>query len=98
MRTLRGCGLAKGRGLDVEKKGRGDYSRVMSTVQEIEAAIAELPKDEFWKLTDRLIARREDEWDRQIEADAKAGRLDFLFDEADAAREAGTCRPWPADS
>lgn len=48
----------------------------MSTVEEIEAAIARLPKDEFWSLTDRLIARREKEWDVQIEADARAGRLD----------------------
>lgn len=55
----------------------------MSTVQEIEAAIAQLSKDEFWKLTDRVIALREAEWDRQIEADANAGKLDRLFEQAD---------------
>lgn len=39
----------------------------MNTVMEIERAIAQLPKDEFWKLTGRLIALREEAWDRQIE-------------------------------
>lgn len=64
----------------------------MSTVKEIEEAIAQLPKDEFWSLTDRLIAMREDEWDRQIEADAKSGKLDRLFEQADRDFEAGRCK------
>ena len=64
----------------------------MSTVQEIETAITQLPKDQFWKLTDRLIALREDEWDRQIEADAKSGKLDKLFEQADGDFEAGRCK------
>jgi hypothetical protein len=67
----------------------------MSTVSEIEAAIAQLPKDEFWKLTDRLIAMREEQWDRQMDADAASGKLDFLSEEADGARQAGTLRDWP---
>jgi hypothetical protein len=64
----------------------------MSTVTEIEAAIAHLPKDEFWKLTDRLIALREEAWDRQIEKDAESGKLDKLFDQADRDFEAGRCK------
>lgn len=64
----------------------------MSTVMEIEAAIAKLPKDEFWKLTDRLIALREEAWDRQIEKDAESGKLDKLFDQADRDFEAGRCK------
>jgi predicted unusual protein kinase regulating ubiquinone biosynthesis (AarF/ABC1/UbiB family) len=64
----------------------------MSTVKEIEAAIAQLPKDEFWKLTDRVIALREEEWDRQIEKDAKSGKLDKLFEQADHDFEAGRCK------
>lgn len=66
--------------------------RDMSTVKEIEAAIAQLPKDEFWKLTDRLVAMREDAWDRQIEADAKSGKLDKLFEQADRDFDAGRCQ------
>ena len=64
----------------------------MSTVTEIEAAIAQLPKEAFWQLTDRLIARREEEWDHQIETDAKSGKLDRLFEQADRDFEAGRCK------
>ncbi|HMJ05534.1 MAG TPA: hypothetical protein VK474_04700 [Chthoniobacterales bacterium] len=64
----------------------------MSTVQEIEAAIAQLPKEEFWSLTDRVLALREDAWDRQIESDAVSGKLDKLFEQADRDFEAGRCQ------
>ena len=64
----------------------------MNTVQEIEAAIAQLSEDEFWRLTDRLIALREEAWDRQIEADANAGKLDRLFEQADCDFEEGRCK------
>ncbi len=64
----------------------------MTTVEEIETAIAQLPKAQFWKLTDRLIALREEEWDRQIEADAKTGKLDKLFEQADRDFEARHCK------
>lgn len=67
----------------------------MSTVAEIEAAIGRLSREQFWELTDRLIARRNEEWDRQMDEDARAGRLDFLFKEADEERQAGTLRDWP---
>ena len=67
----------------------------MSTVDEIKQAIEQLPKKEFWTLSEWVIKRHEDEWDRQIEADAKAGRLDFLFEEAEAERKSGRLRDWP---
>lgn len=67
----------------------------MSTLQEIEAAIEKLPKEEFWQLSDWVLRRRDDEWDRQIDEASAAGKLDFLFDEAEAARKAGTLRDWP---
>lgn len=65
----------------------------MSTVTEIESAIQQLPRDEFWRLTDRLIALREEEWDRQIEHDAKNGKLDPLWERAKADIEAGRVKP-----
>lgn len=61
----------------------------MSTVEEIEKAIGDLPREDFWKLTDRLIERRESAWDAQIEADAKAGLFDSLWGEAEKEIEAG---------
>lgn len=61
----------------------------MSTVEEIEKAIVGLPREDFWKLTDRLIEKREAAWDAQIEVDAAAGRLDALWAEAKKEIEAG---------
>lgn len=68
----------------------------MSNVDEIEAAIARLPKDAFWKLTDRLIERREAEWDSQLESDVEAGRLDDLWAQAEQEIEAGETTPLDA--
>jgi hypothetical protein len=56
----------------------------MTTLKEIETAIERLPREEFLELTDWVSARSGDEWDRQIEEDMKAGRLNQL---AFAARE-----------
>jgi len=39
----------------------------------------------------------QDAWDRQIEADIKAGRLDRLAEEALADHRAGKTRPFPGD-
>jgi hypothetical protein len=68
----------------------------MSTFEEIEKAIGGLPRSDFWKLTDKLIARREADWDAQIEADAASGRLDALWDAAEKEIEAGETQPLDA--
>ncbi len=65
----------------------------MSTVQEIEAAIAHLPTEDFLKLVDRLRSRHAAAWDRQIEEDAAAGRLDPLWEEARREIAEGKTRP-----
>lgn len=54
----------------------------MIRVQEIHAAIESLPRDEYVQLRDWFLERDWAEWDKQIEEDSKAGKLDFLFDEA----------------
>jgi hypothetical protein len=69
----------------------------MSTVQEIEAAIGELPRNEFFELITWIKGQFEDEWDREIEDDVKAGRLDHLAREAVAEYRAGRTRPFPPD-
>lgn len=67
----------------------------MSTVEEIkEACLTKLTVSERAELM-RWLAGQDDEWDRQIEKDAESGKLDFLFREAEAEREAGTLRDWP---
>ncbi len=65
----------------------------MSTVQEIEAAIQQLPDAEVLALVDRLRERHAEAWDRQIESDVKAGRLDFLIEEAQVELRQGETKP-----
>jgi hypothetical protein len=62
----------------------------MSTVVEIESAIAKLPKKDFWELASWFDDLRNQAWDEQMEADAAAGKLDFLVAEAEHERSGGT--------
>ena len=52
----------------------------MTSIQEIERAIAELPRQEFFELVRHLRERHSNEWDRQIEEDDYNGRLQALHD------------------
>jgi hypothetical protein len=68
----------------------------MSTVTEIEAAIAKLPRRELWRLKENLDRHCEAQWDAQIEADSRSGGpLDRLAQKAMADFRAGRCRPLP---
>ena len=51
----------------------------VSTLAEIEAAIAKLPPPEFRELLHKLNERDASAWDRQIEDDARSGKLDRLY-------------------
>ena len=56
---------------------------IMSTVGEIIEAVKKLPEREKSEFLERLAdVDFDDAWDRQIEADAKAGRLNPLWQEA----------------
>jgi hypothetical protein len=52
------------------------------SLQEIEKAIEQLPPQDFKTLVAWLDEVRADLWDKQIEADAKAGKLDKLAEQA----------------
>lgn len=67
----------------------------MSTVLEIESLISELPPEEFWKLADRFDEIKAEAWDKQIEADAQAGRLRPAAEKALAQFRAGQTQPLP---
>jgi len=73
------------------------YDSSMSTVQEIEAAIERLPREELFQITDWISSKFGDAWDRQIEEDIKAGRLDDLAQQALAEFRAGKTTPFPSD-
>ena len=66
----------------------------MSTVTDIVAAVKQLPEDQKGELLERLReVDFEDAWDREIQADAKAGRLDPLWQQAVKDIEAGRTKP-----
>lgn len=69
------------------------YFIAMTTVKEIKDAIQHLPGGEFSKIRDWIIERDWAEWDAQIERDSKAGKLDFLLDEALQDKKSGNTRP-----
>ena len=56
----------------------------MSTVQEIESAILKLPPGDFQSLADWFDRLRETDFDRQLAVDAKSGRLDAIYQRAQA--------------
>ena len=62
----------------------------MSNVTEIKQAILELSKAEYVEIVEWLHQLEEEGWDRQIEEDAKSGKLDSLAAEAWEAKANGT--------
>ena len=76
---------------------RVGYGQPMSTLAEIEDAIEKLPNEQLFQLTDWISERFSDAWDRQIEQDIVAGKLDDLAAEAIAEHRAGQSLPLPAD-
>ena len=51
----------------------------MTRIEQIETFIASLPEDEYVQVRRWFLDRDWEKWDREIEADAAAGKLDFLF-------------------
>ena len=68
----------------------------MSRVEEIEAAIEGLPPEEYRRIAQWFRARGQRLWDEQMDADSLAGKLDFLFDEAESESARGLLREWPS--
>ncbi|MCX7048879.1 MAG: hypothetical protein NTX50_25755 [Candidatus Sumerlaeota bacterium] len=64
----------------------------MTKVQEIETAISALPEQDYTQLRNWFLERDWEKWDREIEEDSEAGRLDFLVKEAREAKAKGNFR------
>jgi hypothetical protein len=67
----------------------------MSRVEEIERAIEELSPDEFRQVAQRVHDIEAERWDKELDRDAAAGKLDFLRQEAQADRENDLLKDWP---
>ena len=69
------------------------YAANMTKLEKIEQDIAALTPADLHKLADWLAEYRDEQWDRQIEDDVKAGRLDAVAAEVLADHRAGRTRP-----
>jgi hypothetical protein len=65
----------------------------MNSLPEIEAAITQLSEGEMRDLSNWLQGYLNDAWDKQIEVDAKSGKLDQLIQRAKADIEANQVKP-----
>lgn len=66
----------------------------MTAVQELQERLAQLPKEEQEVMATRLLQEWEaQQWDMQIETDAKGGKLVHLIKQAKAHHRAGRTKP-----
>ncbi|MEO7298331.1 MAG: hypothetical protein ABI042_07115 [Verrucomicrobiota bacterium] len=65
----------------------------MSTVQEIKSAMAKLSLEERAEILADLCDWKDDDWDRQMKADATAGKFDSLDRAADQAHASNQTVP-----
>ena len=64
----------------------------MKKLEKLENEIQQLSPDELAVFREWFQRYDSDEWDKEIERDVSAGRLDKLADEATAAHKAGRTR------
>jgi hypothetical protein len=61
----------------------------MTKVEELEMAVASLTEEEYRAFRRWFLERDWEQWDKQIEEDSRAGKLDFLVREALEAKKEG---------
>ncbi len=59
----------------------------MTQIEAIQAEIESLSSEDFARLSEWIAARDWQRWDKQIEQDASEGKLDFLREEAQSAKQ-----------
>jgi len=67
----------------------------MDRVEEIEAAIQGLPREEYQRLVQWFRVREQTQYDEQMDRDSSVGKLDFMFEEAERESAQGLLREWP---
>ena len=65
----------------------------MNTVEEIRTALGKFSLEERAEIAAELCGWSDDDWDRQMKADAVAGKFGSLNRDADAAYAAGQTLP-----
>lgn len=64
----------------------------MSKIEQLQEAVSHLTPEQLAAFDKWYAEYMADAWDRQIEADSLAGKLDFLIDEAQEDIRAGRVR------
>ena len=64
----------------------------MSKIDDLKAEIERLPDEEFAEIFRWLSEKDWEKWDHEIEANSRAGSLDFLVDEAREEKAKGTLK------
>jgi hypothetical protein len=64
----------------------------MAEVEQLQMEIEALSEEDFARLRRWFAEKDWERWDRQLESDVEAGKLDFLIEEALAAKTQGTLR------
>lgn len=64
----------------------------MASIAKIQEEILALSETDYQQLRQWFSELDKDEWDRQIEEDSNAGKLDFLIAEALEAKKKGTLK------
>jgi hypothetical protein len=64
----------------------------MSKIDDLKAEIERLPSEEFAEIFRWLSEKDWEQWDKEIEADSQAGRLDLLLREARDEKAKGTLK------
>jgi len=64
----------------------------MSKIDQLKAEIEKLPDEDRAEIFRWLSEKDWENWDRQIEADSRAGKLDFLVREAREEKAKGTLK------
>ena len=70
-----------------------DSRIILMSAEELKGSVAQLSAEELANFTRWLEKFVADQWDRQIEADVLAGRLDAAGQRADEHYKAGRCTP-----
>lgn len=65
----------------------------MLSLKRLEAEVASLPDKELRKFGQWFAKYEAERWDRALQADVSAGKLDHLADEALAQFASGKCKP-----
>jgi hypothetical protein len=78
----------------METPGHGD-TQVTDRVKELKAMIDALSPMEQCELNALVQDWPDDEWDKQMRADAESGKLDWMIEEAERSEREGTLREWP---